>query len=221
MHSATVCSPLSPAAASSRSPVRKPSCSPPHSAPVAGARQLPGGGTPLLAATLETYAGWRSGFYVVGAACVLYICFGWLRLAYSSPQECPYVSKAEVALLAAPTAPPKTPAAAGVSKAAKAAAAAGKREEASASAILLHPAILSLFSCHCVYNLTTLSINSWSPSYYAEVLHLKPDAAKLEPPPAKAAKPKPGKDGKAGKPKRPDSASKWQGNDLIVRGEDK
>jgi len=45
--------------------------------------------------------------------------------------------------------------------------------------VLAHPSILALFVCHMVYNLVTLSINSWMPTYYAEVLHLAPDAAKL------------------------------------------
>ena len=45
--------------------------------------------------------------------------------------------------------------------------------------VLSHPAILALFITHMVYNLTTLSINSWMPTYYADVLKLPPESAKL------------------------------------------
>jgi sugar phosphate permease len=49
----------------------------------------------------------------------------------------------------------------------------------SATRILSHPAIVALYIVHMVYNLTTLSINSWMPTYYADVLGLSPDKAKL------------------------------------------
>ena len=151
-------------------------------------------GAPLLAATLESTAGWRAGFYVVGAACVLYILLVWLRLAYSSPGECPYITTEELTLLggggtnakaggtSSGKSSPSTPRRSARLKAAASADGDGQADISAptpASRILLHPAIVALFSCHCVYNLTTLSINSWTPSYYADVLNLPPDAAKL------------------------------------------
>ena len=132
-------------------------------------------GAPLLIASLETYAGWRAGFYATGSVCLLYVGFGWLRLAASRPSDCAYITKEELALLSASSGE-KPPI-----KTAKGAAVAPDATPtgAPASKVLLHPATLALFACHMAYNLTTLSINSWMPTYYAEVLSFPPEAAKL------------------------------------------
>jgi len=45
--------------------------------------------------------------------------------------------------------------------------------------ILLHPSVLSLFFVHMAYNFVTLSMNSWMPTYYNDVLGLNPNDAKL------------------------------------------
>ena len=136
-------------------------------------------GAPLLVASLATAAGWRVGFYSVGTLCVLYVIFGWLRFGFSSPRECPYVSEAERALLSPSGTGDSVPA----EKESKGSRSGAMDSSAGSAApmhhVLLHPSILALFSCHMVYNLTTLSINSWMPSYYAEVLGLSPDEAKL------------------------------------------
>ena len=126
-------------------------------------------GAPLLVASLATAAGWRVGFYSVGTLCVLYVIFGWLRFGFSSPRECPYVSEAERALLSPSGTGDSVPA----EKESKGSRSGAMDSSAGSAApmhhVLLHPSILALFSCHMVYNLTTLSINSWMPSYYAEV----------------------------------------------------
>ena len=150
-------------------------------------------GVPLLIATLEASAGWRAGFYAVGTVCVLYILLAWLRLASSSPASCAYIDEAELALLKSSTsgsAPPSpkitTRSVARTDKGGSGGAVPASKSEtwrvrfpAPAHRVLLHPTIVALFSCHAIYNLTTLSINSWTPSYYAEVLLLPPEQAKL------------------------------------------
>jgi len=45
--------------------------------------------------------------------------------------------------------------------------------------VLAHPATLALFLAHGVFNLGTLSINSWMPTYFDQVIRLPPEAAKL------------------------------------------
>ncbi len=144
-------------------------------------------GAPLLIASLNAYAGWRSGFYAVGAACLAYVGFVWLRLAASRPTECGYISSDELRLLRTEEG------SAGAAGGAAALAAVKSADKGPPSAtntrrqnfaqpahrVLVHPAILAVFSCHMVYNLTTLSINSWMPSYYAEVLELPPDGARI------------------------------------------
>ena len=125
---------------------------------------------PLLIASLNTAVGWQAGFYSVGSCCLLYVAFVWLRLAASSPALCSYVTKEELAQIQSHG---------DSSTASKPAAQASATAPVSWVRVLLHPAIIALFSCHAIYNLTTLSINSWMPSYYNDVLHLRPDEARL------------------------------------------
>ena len=122
---------------------------------------------PLLVTTIEPLVGWRACFWCIGLACLLYAVV-WMVLAASSPSQCWFASKTELALLSGiagstpttdATSPPPT--------------------TVRSSQVLLHPSILVLFLVHGVYNLGTLSINSWMPTYYAEVLVLSAADAKL------------------------------------------
>jgi MFS family permease len=115
-------------------------------------------------------AGWRNGFYVMGAACFAYL-VTWSVLGRNEPDSCPYVSKEELNLIHCMQEKSVTPQ--------------NKRRTVSKSIslpwqrILFHPSILSLFFVHMVYNFVTLSINSWMPTYYNDVLKLNPSDAKL------------------------------------------
>ena len=113
-------------------------------------------------------AGWRNGFFITGLACFGYM-VAWNLLGSNDPESCSYISKKELKLLQS------------------------LRKKSSNRKImssktskglpwyktLLHPSILALFSVHMVYNFVILSINSWMPTYYNDVLRLNPNDAKL------------------------------------------
>lgn len=120
-----------------------------------------------LTAKAET-AGWRNGFYITGLACFAYMMM-WKLLGSNDPESCSYISKKEIALL----------------QSLKKKSSSSKIENVKASRslpwyrILLHPSILALFLVHMVYNFVILSINSWMPTYYNDVLKLNPNDAKV------------------------------------------
>ena len=126
--------------------------------------------------------------------------------AYLTPSEAATISGGQAAEASGPSAPPGGPS--GVAKkqidseeewksstdsvipgvtreaypveeSAPAAVAVADGTPASGWRVLTHPSVLALFLVHMVYNLTTLSINSWMPTYYAETLRLPPESAKM------------------------------------------
>lgn len=118
----------------------------------------------------------------------------WALLAANTPSRCWYIGDAEIELLAlapAPTAssaaikpsslppslPPSLPGSPTAVKShlgAQSYFGAPVESAMGASRVLAHPAVLALFFVHAAYNLGTLTIYSWSPSYYAEVcVHLE------------------------------------------------
>jgi len=116
-------------------------------------------------------AGWRNGFYVTGVACFGYL-IAWIILGRNEPESCSYISKKELDLI----------------HSIKQKSIRGKSNRGSDSKkqlslswqkVLLHPSILSLFCVHMIYNFVTLTMNSWMPTYYNDVLKLNPNEAKL------------------------------------------
>ena len=143
-------------------------------------------GVPLILAPIAASFGWRAGFYATGLTCFAYLGI-WLALAASRPSECAYLTKTEEQLIKngqkaeASVAPSGENFASPMkkSKGAAVGAAAGGAPAAPGWRILTHPSVVALFLVHMIYNLTTLSINSWMPTYYAETLKLAPESAKL------------------------------------------
>ncbi len=113
-------------------------------------------------------AGWRNGFFITGLACFGYMVV-WNLLGSNDPESCSYISKKELRLL----------------QSLREKSSNRKIESTKTSKslpwhrILLHPSILTLFFVHMVYNFVILSINSWMPTYYNDVLKLNPNDAKL------------------------------------------
>ena len=125
---------------------------------------------PTAEASTPTVYGWRNGFYVTGIACFGYLLV-WLALGRNDPESCSYISKKELALI----------------QSVQEKSVSGKSKKASDTntntlswhQILFHPSIVSLFFVHMVYNFVTLSMNSWMPTYYNDILKLNPNDAKL------------------------------------------
>ncbi len=131
---------------------------------------------PAADATSKIVAGWRNGFYVTGLACFGYM-LTWNVLGRNDPDSCSYISKQELALLHSvqeKSIPRKET---------------SEKDEGMKDSnmnvslpwqrILFHPSILTLFFVHMVYNFVILSINSWTPTYYNDILKLNPNKAKL------------------------------------------
>ena len=118
----------------------------------------------------------------------------WALLAANTPSRCWYIGDAEIELLALappptassaaikpsslpPSLPPSLPGSPTAVKShlgAQSYFGAPVESAMGASRVLAHPAVLALFFVHAAYNLGTLTIYSWSPSYYAEVcVHLE------------------------------------------------
>lgn len=136
-------------------------------------------GVPIFATAIASYtsnassgiAGWRNGFYVTGVACFGYL-IAWILLGRSDPESCSYISRKELDLIRSL----KQKSTGGKNR--------GKKSELKQNSlpwqkILLHPSVLSLFFVHMAYNFVTLSMNSWMPTYYNDVLGLNPNDAKL------------------------------------------
>jgi sugar phosphate permease len=121
-------------------------------------------------ASSTVIAGWRNGFYVTGMACFGYL-IAWIVLGRNEPESCSYISKKELDLIHS------------VQEKSVVKGKSNNRDDrdskTSWNKILLHPSVLSLFFVHMVYNFVVLSINSWMPTYYNDVLKLNPNDAKL------------------------------------------
>jgi len=117
--------------------------------------------------------GWRNGFYATGFACFSYLCV-WVMLGRNEPDSCSYISKKELDLIHS------------VQTESVQATTNGKQSDKGDTAtplpwqrILLHPSILSLFLVHMLYNFVALSLNSWMPTYYNDVLQMNPKDSKV------------------------------------------
>lgn len=131
---------------------------------------------PAVDAASKIVAGWRNGFYITGLACFGYM-LTWNILGRNDPESCSYISKQELALLRSvqeKSAPRKSK---GVKD--RGSKDSNKNDSLPWQRILLHPSILTLFFVHMVYNFVILSINSWMPTYYNDILGLNPNDAKL------------------------------------------
>lgn len=121
-------------------------------------------------ASSTVIAGWRNGFYVTGMACFGYLIV-WIVFGRNEPESCSYISKKELDLIHS------------VQEKSVVKGKSNNRDDrdtkTSWNKILLHPSVLSLFFVHMVYNFVVLSINSWMPTYYNDVLKLNPNDAKL------------------------------------------
>ena len=121
-------------------------------------------------ASSTVIAGWRNGFYITGMACFGYL-IAWIVFGRNEPESCSYISKKELDLIHSVQ---EKSVAKGNSNTID-----DRDTKTSWNQILLHPSVLSLFFVHMVYNFVVLSINSWMPTYYNDVLKLNPNDAKL------------------------------------------
>ena len=128
---------------------------------------------PAAAAASKAVAGWRNGFFVTGLACFGYL-MAWNALGSNEPESCSYISKKELALLKSLQEKSKP-----MKSSSQVIDDPKYSEDFSWQSILFHPSILALFFVHMVYNFVLLSINSWMPTYYNDVLQLNPSDAKL------------------------------------------
>jgi sugar phosphate permease len=136
-------------------------------------------GVPIFATAIASYtanaasgiAGWRNGFYVTGVACFGYL-IAWILLGRSDPESCSYIARKELDLIRSL----KQKSTGGKNRGNKSDL---KQNSLPWQKILLHPSVLSLFFVHMAYNFVTLSMNSWMPTYYNDVLGLNPNDAKL------------------------------------------
>jgi len=141
-------------------------------------------GKESAAAAATTIAGWRNGFYVTGIACFVYLGV-WLVLGRSEPESCSYISKKELDLIQSMQTKSSTSASTSTNTQTTGASnnpESGDKEDTTSlpwQKILLHPSILSLFLVHMLYNFVTLSVNSWMPTYYNDVLKMPPKDSKL------------------------------------------
>lgn len=122
----------------------------------------------------SSIVGWRNGFYATGIACFAYLGV-WIALGRNEPESCSYISKKELDLIHSIQ---KKSAQTGKNKKPKT----NDKEDTISlpwQKILLHPSILSLFLVHMLYNFVTLSVNSWMPTYYNDVLQMNPKDSKV------------------------------------------
>uniref|UniRef100_A0A7S0NPP2 Major facilitator superfamily (MFS) profile domain-containing protein n=1 Tax=Calcidiscus leptoporus TaxID=127549 RepID=A0A7S0NPP2_9EUKA len=132
---------------------------------------------PLVITALEPRLGWRACFRAVGCMAVSFAAL-WRALAASTPEQCWFIRDDELELLTGSPTSPSTHTALH-RRAENNGQPLAKASPLSVRRVLLHPAVLALFLVHGVYNLGTLTINSWMPTYYNEALGLAPTVAKL------------------------------------------
>lgn len=129
----------------------------------------------ISAASPAVFMGWRNGFYVTGVMCFGYLIV-WIILGRKDPESCSYISREERNLITSVQSKSdytKQPNRVGTSNNNII------TNTTSWQRILFHPSVLSLFFVHMVYNFVTLSMNSWMPTYYNDVLKLNPNESKL------------------------------------------
>jgi len=139
--------------------------------------------------------GWRNGFYFVGLGCFSYL-FIWIIFGRNEPNVCSYISKNELNYLNSVKKSTSTSTSTTASKksstkqkqkqnkkkntdSSSSSSAGPSSSNSSAVSILFHPSIISLFLVHMIYNFVTLSINSWMPTYYNDVLGMQPSQSKI------------------------------------------
>lgn len=127
--------------------------------------------------TVITSMGWRNGFYVTGALCFGYL-ITWIVLGRKDPESCSYISREELNLLR--SVQTKSISSKKIHQQDR------SKDNNNISntsmpwqKVLFHPSILALFFVHMMYNFVTLSMNSWMPTYYNDVLKLDPNESKL------------------------------------------
>lgn len=127
-------------------------------------------------ASSTAFTGWRNGFYATGVICFGYL-IAWIVLGRKDPESCSYISREELNLIRSVQSKSDR-----TKQTNRLDVLSDKTNVSNNSLswqkILLHPSILSLFFVHMVYNFVTLSINSWMPTYYNDVLKLNPNESK-------------------------------------------
>ena len=132
-------------------------------------------------ASSNVIMGWRNGFYATGVLCFGYL-IAWIVLGRNDPESCSYISREELNLIQSvqtKSIPSKE-----INKERRSKGNNNNNNNNNVShttwqRILLHPSILSLFFVHMAYNFVTLSLNSWMPTYYNDVLKLDPNESKV------------------------------------------
>jgi len=122
---------------------------------------------------LAIHLGWRGTLFLY-ASLALAFAAAWLALAEPRPEQCSYISAAELAYLRQTVRGPAPRASAGHE-----ASAAASRPALPAQRLLTHPAVCSIFLSHMAFNFGTYFITSWSPSFYQDALGMRPERVTL------------------------------------------
>jgi len=124
-----------------------------------------------VANSLAGTVGWRLTYQTIGVFSLAFVAL-WQLLAAEEPARCFYISDCELKFLQANVTRPKPK-----SK--------DEGKEGSNSGMLgmpfevaLHPSLWAVFFAHINFNYGVYYLTNWSPTYYSEVLHLKPAEAK-------------------------------------------
>lgn len=122
---------------------------------------------------LASTVGWRGAFRAVGLSSLSFAAL-WQILAAEEPGRCFFISEEELKYLEENVPKPSRQQPKGNSK--------EGCEDAGWLGIpvrlALHPGLWAVFIAHIAFNYGVYYLTNWSPTYYAEVLHLRPDVAK-------------------------------------------
>jgi len=125
---------------------------------------------------LAEAVGWRHTYHIVGLATLAFCAIFWF-LAASSPRECWYISKEELAHLDKNVPQPKGSKGGAAKDAGSSTLFA--RVVGMPSAVALHGGLWAVFGAHMAFNFGAYYLTNWSPTYYKDVLGLSPTGAYL------------------------------------------
>ena len=127
---------------------------------------------PIVTALAENF-GWRNTFRCVGAASLCFVGL-WVFVASSTPAECWFMTKQELAYLdASVSVSPKC------SKPSYMDAKASSTLIGMPYSVAFHPGLWALFAAHMAFNFGAYYLTNWSPTYYNDVLGMAPSKATL------------------------------------------